>query len=248
MFIHDDGSTDETLSIVSTYAEQYPEKLTLIVDGIKTGSAKANFSHLLGFTSAPYVMFADQDDVWLENKISATLNRMLTEEKTHKSSAIIVYTDLFVTDEKLNIISTSMFNYQRLDKSPATLQSILTSNQVTGCTMMVNRQCISTTTPIPEEAVMHDWWMACSALSAGGILSFIDEPLILYRQHSNNSVGAKSVNFMYFFNKLINLKHVFLSYKLMSKQARLIDPTASSVRLIRSKAYQILKRVLNNSL
>jgi len=67
---------------------------------------------------------------------------------------------------------------------------LLTQNFVTGCTVLVNRRLLDIALPIPEEALMHDWWLALCAAVFGHI-GFVDKPLVKYRQHGNNEVGAK---------------------------------------------------------
>ncbi|MGC8766188.1 MAG: glycosyltransferase [Brevinematia bacterium] len=79
--IHDDGSKDKTLGILMEYNQKYPDIINLINDNIVTGSALRNFELLLAKSSEDYVIFADQDDVWLPNKVEITLSKMLELKK-----------------------------------------------------------------------------------------------------------------------------------------------------------------------
>ena len=83
-------------------------------------------------------------------------------------------------------------------------------NYVTGCTVIINKELKELATPFPNGIVMHDWWLALLAASEGKI-DFLEESTILYRQHGENSVGAKK----YFSAK--NLKKV-LSINEMKNQ------------------------------
>src|SRR5271154_4215562 len=67
----DDGSKDGTRGILNEYAEQFPGRFQMLPTGAPTGNAKQNFLELMKASSADYVCFSDQDDVWLPGKVSA---------------------------------------------------------------------------------------------------------------------------------------------------------------------------------
>lgn len=193
LYIHDDGSTDNTIAAVESYVEKYPDKIHLI-DGKSTGGAKYNFFYLFGQVEAPYYMTCDQDDVWLEKKIELTYDKMLTiEDKA--DVPCLVYTELRVVDSELNTIADTMSEYQSLDCHKRTINQFILQNSVTGCTMMVNRALRDKMLRITDidNTIMHDWWAALVAAQFGKT-AFIDEPTILYRQHGDNSLGALGIN------------------------------------------------------
>jgi hypothetical protein len=68
------------------------------------------------------------------------------------------------------------------------LRQLAMQNNVTGCTMLLNKALYQIARPIPHDAPMHDWWIALVA-AAFGKISFIARPTVLYRQHGKNSVG-----------------------------------------------------------
>ncbi|MGB9620934.1 MAG: glycosyltransferase [Brevinematia bacterium] len=110
--IHDDGSKDKTLGILMEYNQKYPDIINLINDNIVTGSALRNFELLLAKSSEDYVIFADQDDVWLLNKVEITLSKMLElEKKCGKNIPLLVYTNTKVVDEKINVLSEDFWDY-----------------------------------------------------------------------------------------------------------------------------------------
>ena len=128
LYIHDDGSTDNTIAAVESYVEKYPDKIHLI-DGKSTGGAKYNFFYLFSQVEAPYYMTCDQDDVWLEKKIELTYDKMLAIEKTDgkelKSGLpCLVYTELCVVDSELNTIADTMSEYQSLDCHKRTINQL----------------------------------------------------------------------------------------------------------------------------
>lgn len=208
LYIKDDCSTDNTLSIIRNYESRYKDNIKVITSDIKSGSAKDNFFSMLKCSENEYIMTCDQDDVWLPNKIEITLYKMLEAEKENKDIPILVHTDLKVVDEKLKKITDSLIKMQNIDFRRDKLNNLLVQNIVTGCTVMVNRKLLDYIKIVPLQAIMHDWWLALLA-SAIGKIYFIDIPTVLYRQHSNNDVGAKNVKSIdYILRKLRNLNGI----------------------------------------
>jgi glycosyltransferase involved in cell wall biosynthesis len=189
--IHDDGSSDRTLEILRDYSKRYPEIINLIDDGISTGSAVRNFEFLLKNSSEEYIMFADQDDVWLPNKIELTLNKMLElEDKYGKDTPLLVYTDVKVVDENLNILSESLWDYIKVDGKNKAFSRCLETSVGLGFTMMINRRAKELALPFSQNAIMHDHWVSL-VVSAFGEIEYIDSPTGLYRQHWGNVSGAQ---------------------------------------------------------
>lgn len=214
LWIHDDNSKDNTVSIIKEYKSKYPDQIKFLDDDISTGGAKENFTYLLNNIDEDYdyVMFCDQDDIWLENKIEVTLDKMLEIEKENIDKATLVHTDLHIYENENKNECIAFMEYQKLNYRFDTLNRLFMQNIVTGCTMMINKKGIKKISEIPKEALMHDWWAAL-VISAFGKIGFVDKPTILYRQHGNNTVGAKKRDLTFFINKLINpisLKDNFL--------------------------------------
>lgn len=220
LYIHDDGSTDNTIAVVESYVEKYPDKIHLI-DGKSTGGAKYNFFYLFSQVEAPYYMTCDQDDVWLEKKIELTYDKILAiEDKA--DIPCLVYTELRVVDSELNTIADTMSEYQSLDCHKRTINQFILQNSVTGCTMMVNRALRDKMLRITniDNTIMHDWWAALVAAQFGKT-AFIDEPTILYRQHGDNSLGALGINKLsYIVRRVWQKKQIQESMRLGRLQAR----------------------------
>lgn len=201
LLIHDDNSTDCTVDIIREYAKRYPSKIKFIEDSISFGSASGNFGFLLEHSEAEYIMFCDQDDIWLPYKIEHSLNEMRQLETQYGNVPLLVFSDLKVVDENLSIRSNSMWLSQKLNPDTVhDLYSELALNVVTGCTVMINQAAKKCIAPIPSHAMMHDHWIA-SNIAKYGHASYIPEPLVLYRQHGANVIGAQMSGLLYFFNK-----------------------------------------------
>lgn len=222
ILIHDDGSTDGTVAIINEYAAKFPE-LIEILDAPSQKGACANFALLFSKCDSDYIMFCDQDDVWFSEKIEKSISKIVEAEKEFGAyTPILVHGDLVVTDGNLRPVNNSFFAYQKLDYQYATLPHLLVQNCVTGCTVTVNRALKLRSGEIPKECAMHDWWLALIAASFGKIV-FIEEPLIFYRQHENNSVGAKSASGLsYIARKLSNLGDMKSNYLTTYVQARIL--------------------------
>ena len=187
--IRDDGSTDKSVEIINDYCNKYPERISCIC-GMPTGSAKQNFAELLYNCDDDYIMFCDQDDVWLPEKVEKTLAAMQSAEGDAQTP-VLVHSDLKVVNQDLEEISSSFFEFQRLYQDNLTLPKLLVQNYVTGCTVMINRALKQKCGEIPPECIMHDWWLALVATLFGKIVC-VDDATMLYRQHSDNQVGAKA--------------------------------------------------------
>ena len=208
LLIRDDHSNNLTINIIQNYQTK-SDKIHLINNENKNLGTSLNFSCLLENSKSDYLMFCDQDDIWLPNKIEITLNKMLEMEKKHgKQTPILIHTDLKVVDNNLNLISPSFRNYQNLDPNPQNLlPRLLVQNFVTGCTMMINKPLRDLIIPIPTQAIMHDWWIALIAASFGKI-AYISEPTVLYRQHQQNTVGARAWGINYIFSRAKNIEKI----------------------------------------
>ena len=240
LWIHDDFSSDNTVTIIRKYIQKYPNKIILLDDNIRCGGAKENFTHLINSIddNFDYLMFCDQDDVWLENKIEITLKKMLNIEEDRPA---LVHTNLKVVDDNLKIISKSMFDYQKLNPEwSKSLDISMVQNSVTGCTIMINKLAKEIISPIPSEAIMHDWWILLKILEKKGNINFIITPTILYRQHSLNSIGAGEPSFFIFFKKIFKFKDTI-------KMAQYIKPKKYIFILIYIKIYISFYRLFKNN-
>lgn len=199
LLVHDDGSTDRTPEILRHFEVQYPDRIH-VLDGPPCGGAKDNFLRMIREVRAPYVMFCDQDDVWLPEKVELTLREMKKLEAKHGGEKpLLVFTDLRVTDERLHPIAARLSDYQKLDPRRIKPQELMIQNVVTGCTVMINRALAEMAVKPKNTAriIMHDWW--CALIGAAfGAVSYVDRALVLYRQHGSNARGAKNLHSLRF--------------------------------------------------
>ncbi len=192
LLVRDDGSVDNTPDILADYRQRYPDKMVMLAaDGIRLGAC-ANFARLMAAADADYLLFCDQDDVWLPGKIARTMETMRAlERESGAAKPLLVHTDLAVTDASLTVVRPSLWRYQHTrPEYGSCLNRLVVQNYATGCTLMFNRAARDVALPLPLEAQMHDWWLALVA-AAFGRVGYLAEPLVLYRQHGLNDVGAQ---------------------------------------------------------
>lgn len=190
LYVHDDGSADGTIHIIKEYEKRFPEQIT-VLDYPSQGGASCNFFSLLERIDAPYYMFCDQDDVWFDHKIQTCYDRIRQLEHIHTATPIIVHSDLTIVDSQLQIIDHSFIRNQKIkiEKVNRFIDYAFT-NTVTGCTMLFNAAAVKCIKYPRSPARMHDSWITMSVVAKGGIVHFIEQPLIYYRQHGNNTLGA----------------------------------------------------------
>ena len=208
LLARDDGSSDHTREILSTFALSNPSRVELICETDNLG-AMGGFSRLLEYATSRggcnYIMFADQDDVWKSDKLSKTLAEMKRLEDSYGADMpLLVHTDLTVVDEALNVLDKSFWHYQHLLPQKKSISKLLMQNNITGCTVMINIKLAQLSMPISERSIMHDWWIGLAA-SAFGKISYLDEATMLYRQHGANDTGAKHFSYLEVIKKAFSL-------------------------------------------
>jgi glycosyltransferase involved in cell wall biosynthesis len=209
LYIRDDGSNDSTLMILNEYLENF-SNIFILHDKVTLRKSMGSFMWMLENVKADYYMFCDHDDYWLQNKIKLTFEKMLLTESINPSKPIIIHTDLKVVNDDLQEICSSFWSYSKI--KPFFLLDfnyLAVYNALTGCTMMINSKARTVSLPISSLATMHDTWIGLKVVASGGIINYITSPTILYRQHTNNVVGAKEVGTRnYIYNKIKTLKEV----------------------------------------
>lgn len=206
IIVCDDKSQDNTLAIISSLVKK--EKLIVLTNTEKQrfGPAK-NFARGLAEAKAEFTMLSDQDDVWSSDKLASYIEKINTQ---HTNKGLLIFSDLKVVDSQLNTVSPSFFHYQHFNPNAVNcLKTLSLENIVPGCTMMFNRKIREEALPFPDACRMHDWWLVMIAAVYGEIL-YIDKSFSLYRQHTNNLVGAKKTTFL---QKILNISNLFKSTK-----------------------------------
>ncbi len=201
LIVRDDGSTDNTVNIIREFVSNNDVNLTLL-EGERLG-AMGNFAKLLEQVDTDYFFFADQDDVWEENKIPFMLEAMKQYElKAGENTPLLLYCDAFLIDASGNKFQDSLYSRTTIpNKWNEEFKNVLVMPHVPGCTMLGNKALAKAAVPIAKESVMHDAWVLQIAGALGKIHE-LDISLVRYRQHDANVFGAKVMTFGTIFKKI----------------------------------------------
>lgn len=189
LYWRDDGSGDSTVAILQEFGQRAGQgRCVQVAEPPGRLGATGNFLALLrsvvgSLAERDMVAFADQDDVWLPQKIErgvAALNLAPRDEP------ILYCARQILVDPHLERIGLS----ERLRRSTA-FPAALTQNVATGCTVMLNRMAARLVAASrPSSGTLHDWWAYLLVTAAGGQVVQDGEAVVLYRQHARNLVGA----------------------------------------------------------
>jgi glycosyltransferase involved in cell wall biosynthesis len=186
--VRDDGSSDGSMAIVRRYQARHPDRFRIIEDGLGNLGTVRCLNTLAQHVDTPLFGFCDQDDVWLPQKLEASV-RALQGLQADAGVPALAYCDMLVTDEALEPLAPSFWNMTRGRRYAVGLRGLPVLNMVAGCTMLGNRALLQAAFPVPSCAPMHDYWVGLVAKFAGHAVA-IEEPLMLYRQHGRNQLGA----------------------------------------------------------
>lgn len=247
--IRDDGSTDETPEIIRHYVNKYPDRLRFLEDERTKGGASMNFGRLLEKVEGDYYMLCDQDDVWMEDKVSRSLEALRRLERAWgRDIPLLVFSDLTITDEHLRILHPSFWKLRKLDPSMAvSYEQLIANNVVTGCTTLFNRAARDAALPIPYRRFLHDQWIAFH-VAYYGKLDYIQEPTLYYRQHGRNEMGARTLSASYFLGKISFFPRLWSDWRWLKAQRTIPFRLGRTVRLkLAFNLKRFMSLPLNNS-
>jgi len=192
----DDGSTDNTLQVLDKFSKESPFPVKIYRNQQRLGPIK-NFEKAISLCSGDFIFVSDQDDVWMPQKVNTLLQAL-----RNNPGAGYVFSDAVIVDELLRPMGYTMWQsikftprQRRQFKGGKQLDMLLKHNVVTGATMVFRAGLKSIILPIPDESI-HDEWIALLASSVGMYGVLIEEPLIEYRQHSQQLLGGRKVSFV----------------------------------------------------
>lgn len=178
LMIRDDGSTDQTVLRIKIH---HDPRISLVC-GSNIGFVQS-FLKLLEVapTDAEMIMLADQDDVWLPNKI---------QRAWHAINGKDAVPTLYCSRLQLVDLDLKPLGLSPAWPRPPSFQNALTENIVTGCTAALNPAALQLAKRYgnAEKIYFHDWWLYLVVAAFGQVI-FDPEPTILYRQHGGNAIG-----------------------------------------------------------
>lgn len=188
LLIRDDGSKDQTREIIQNFVNQDERIRFINADEVVNLGVIKSFYTLLHYEEADYYFFSDQDDIWLPDKLQTSLDQA---QHYSNQEPLMIYMDLKVVNQDLEVMTESMIRTQSHHANTELVQE-LTENTVTGGVSMINHALAKLWTQT-EDIIMHDWYLALLA-TAFGKLVYIDQAGELYRQHTDNVLGARTLS------------------------------------------------------
>ncbi|MBL4707507.1 MAG: glycosyltransferase family 2 protein [Flavobacteriales bacterium] len=229
LLIRDDGSSDGTEAIIEEYCTKHANRIKFVSGG-KGGDASSSFISMLHFVDSPYIMFCDQDDVWVTEKVQNAFNAIQSLEK--QNPLALHYTDMKIVNENMTELYPSFFEQQKLNPEwSATPYHSFTQSIAAGCTMIFTKALIHRLHPIKAPLFQHDHWLTMHA-SYYGVIGYSLEKTVYYRQHQSNVVGSHEINKSYFFSKISSLMEIWQRWKYIRTH---FGNEISILKLIQSK-------------
>lgn len=237
--ICDDGSIDSTLQILNEFKKNATFQVRIYHNEKRLGPTK-NFEKAINLCKGDIIVLSDQDDVWLPHKIEKLKNIFISNH-----DIAFVFSDAIVVDEKLFPLGYTMWKsilfttYQRrLFRNAYQVEVLLKHNVVTGATLAFRAESRNWILPISDKWV-HDAWIVL-LLSALGIKGdFIEEPLIKYRQHHQQSIGGRRLNLHEQFKQACNTGSE--SYNIMANRFECINNRLISINKLTKKTKKLFE-------
>lgn len=190
--ISDDGSTDATLEIVrvelAAVGSSAPE--VVVLENPAPLGVTRNFEQAVLACTGDIVVLCDQDDLWAPGRLER-----VTGEFAARPGLLLLFGDARLVDVSGVPLGHTLFEAieftsgeQREVRRGRMLDVLLRRNVVTGATAAFRRSLLDVAAPFPD-AWVHDEWLATVAAITGEV-DFVPEPLVDYRQHDSNEIGA----------------------------------------------------------
>ena len=195
LVISDDGSSDMTIEIIN----KINDKRIKLLEGPRKG-LKKNFENAIKNTTGDVIFLSDQDDIWMENKVEKVL------ECFNNNNYILIQHDAVVVDENDKVIYESFAEHRKV--KTGVIKNLI-KNSYHGCCIAFRKELIKEILPIPDNIYLHDEWIGIVA-ELNGKTYFLNEKLIKYRRHSENTSSFKHLPFKeMFLNRLNYTKEIY---------------------------------------
>lgn len=182
----DDGSTDDTTTMLARYKEQWGDTRMEILAGPRQGFV-ANFMSLVHNPAiqAGYFAYADQDDFWEPDKLTRAVAWL--ETQPHNRPALYMSRTELIDEHGRHLGYQPLYTRRPPDFRNALVQSIGGGN-----TMVFNAAARALLTSLKPDLsiVSHDWWTYMLVTGAGGTAFYDPHPSLGYRQHRSQLVGT----------------------------------------------------------
>ena len=215
IIIRDDGSTDNSNEVIRNVCKRN-SNIIVIEDDLGNVGLSRCLEILMKASSAPYFMFCDQDDKWKPEKIEKTFHKMREIERNHPNKPILVCTDSTCVDDGGNILAKSFYKSQKYIDVVGDETKMLALNVVQGNTCLMNETCKQYILPFPKYGLYDHW--AGVIICHYGVVHYLHEQTLWYRQHAGNVLGANNVGMRYFSAKFLHIQRQYRTYRSFFKR------------------------------
>lgn len=218
IIISDDHSTDETVRLIAGLNDK---RIKIFIHDKINNPYKGtygiiyqvykNVENALLHAQGEYIFLADQDDIWLPQKVDKVMQAFA------EGAACILHNNK-VVDGNHNILLESYFS---LNEPSLHIEKLIFKCFFQGACMAFTKQVLEYALPFPANSISHDHWIAYNACFRNLPVIFIQEPLLLYRRHGKNvsPSAEKSPNSLWFkLSYRFRLLYAFISIKLSDKK------------------------------
>ena len=185
LLVRDDNSKDNTVSIIEEY-EQKDSRIRLLRDKKGNLGFVRNFEELMANSLEDFIMFSDQDDYWIENRIEKYIEIITNLSSEDMEKPLLIHSNSFICDKELNIKKEKFISNCAENKE---FDIVFFNYIVQGSTALVNRKLVNLALPFSSKVTLHDRYLHLLAEFLGKRI-FLNQSLMKYRQHDNNKIGA----------------------------------------------------------
>jgi hypothetical protein len=190
--VRDDASEDGTPAVIEAFAARAPFPVRFERNAARLGSTR-NFDRAIEACTGDLIALCDQDDIWRPDKLSTIERRFDTDPAVG-----LVFSDAELIDATSNPIGARLWSRigfderrRRVWRDRGALTALVPGRIVTGATLALRSRFRALTLPTPEgiAPMIHDGWIALAIAAVAGV-AFVEEPLIAYRLHASQQIGA----------------------------------------------------------
>ena len=186
LVVSNDGSRDSTVPLLLAFDKAHPRHPLHLINGPRQGSSSRNFMSMLTRIHLPegMVALADQDDVWLPNKLARAVDYLA---HCPDNVPAIYASESILTDKKL-----AYLHQKNAKPSRPSFRNALVQNLFSGHSTVLNATAVDLvrSAGYPRTIAFHDWWLYQLVAGAGGLCMLDPTQTALYRQHGRNVFGA----------------------------------------------------------
>ena len=218
--ISDDGSTDNTISVIETLHDKRIRIIRYIqpdnpLSGMQRGLlyASRNFENAMNHAKGNYIFLCDQDDIWYPTKVQ----KMMEALKSYD----IVKHDFSTIDENGSIIELN--HYKREQQIKRSWLYLIKTLPFRGCCLAFRSWILEASSPFPKQCLQHDSWIGINAKLVNAKFLYIDQPLLFHRIHQNNvSENIKENSFLYKIRYRLNLIFQLARHKQVTSNGKMV--------------------------